>query len=164
MTNFVDPFKVNKMFKKKELTPLEELQKENEELEKQCLGWMELYQKKKAKCEELQKDNEKLRCQLITILTEQGCDKLFEELKLENESFQRLLSLVEDCPKEMLLDVDKHLEYLKKKKVSEILSELYEFFNKPRPMPYTYSEIITKLKEMAKKAGINGVEIWGKPQ
>ena len=137
MTDFVDPFKVNKMFKKKELTPLEELQKENEELEKQCLGWMELYNKKKAEC---------------------------EELKLENESFQRLLSLVDDCPKEMLLDVDRHLEYLKKKKVSEVLSELYEFFNKPRPMPYTYSEIITKLKEMAKKDGLNEVEIEGKPQ
>ena len=44
------------------------------------------------------------------------CTEVCQEnakLKAENESLQRLLSLIDDCPKEVLLNVDKSIEYIK---------------------------------------------------
>ena len=43
------------------LTLINELERENEELEKQCVGWVEIYQKKKEEHRKLKIENEELQ-------------------------------------------------------------------------------------------------------
>jgi hypothetical protein len=75
------------------LTLINELERENEELEKQCVGWVEIYQKKKEENQQLKDENERLILQYERVKadSEMNCLDLKDRIaELEKEKAEQL--------------------------------------------------------------------------